>query len=108
MENKKRQKVRYEFYNYQSTGLPLSTTLVLNGPASVKFICTDNNPLNAKTIINNTFVLQAVTDFTTGNALYPYELLLDNNENEIDVTNYQINLQPNSELQVVAKYYVND
>jgi len=104
----KKQKVRYEFYNFQSTSLDFSTTLVLNNPASVKFICTDSNLSNAKTIINNVYVLQGLVDFTNGTAFYPYELILDNNENEIDVTNYTIKLQPNSELQVVAKYYVND
>lgn len=104
----KKQKVRYEFYNFQSTNLDFSTTLVLNNPASVKFICTDSNLANAKTIINNVYVLQGLVDFTNGTAFYPYELILDNNENEIDVTNYTIKLQPNSELQVVAKYYVND
>jgi hypothetical protein len=104
----KKQKVRYEFYNFQSTSLDFSTTLVLNNPASVKFICTDSNLSNAKTIINNVYVLQGLVDFTNGTAFYPYELILDNNENEIDVANYTIKLQPNSELQVVAKYYVND
>lgn len=106
---KKKKKIRYEFYNYDSPiGNVTSRTLVLNNPASVKFIGTDAVAGNSLTIINNSYKLQSVIDFVGGTAIYPYELILDNNIDEEDFTIYTIIMKPSSQLKVIAKYYIND
>ena len=106
---RKKQKVRYEFYSYEaSSSAPFNQTLVLNNPASVRFVSTDSNLGNCRTIINNQYVLQALVDFQNGTAIYPYELVLINSVDEEDVTQYTILMKPNSQLKVVCKYYVPD
>lgn len=105
---KKIQKVRYEFYTFIADNGVFSQTLVLSNPASVKFINTDSNLGNSRTIINNQYVLQAQVDYLNGTAIYPYELTLENNKDEEDVTQYTILMKPNSELKIVCKYYVPD
>lgn len=108
-KEQKLQKVRYEFYSYEaSSSAPLQTTLVLSNPASVRFIGTDSNLGNSRTIINNQFVLQAQIDFLNGTAIYPYELILVNSVDEVDETVYTILMKPNSQLKVVCKYFVNE
>lgn len=101
----KRQKVRYECYTYNAPNGLTTHFLKLNNPAEVKFIGVDSNIGNRITI-NNSFVIQSLVDVLNGTAVYPSELILNNNENEIDVTQYTLLLQQNSEVFVVCKYYV--
>jgi hypothetical protein len=106
-----KQKVRYEFYSFQTgpTGV-FNTTLVLENPASVKFILTGNGGVTDICTINNAYNLQPVGIFTSAiGANFPCELILENNENEIDITNYSINITSPANsinLKVVAKYYI--
>ena len=106
----KKQKVRYEFYNFQTGPSGVSnTTLVLDKPASVKFVVTGAGLGADLVTINNAYQLQSVNLFTTIGSQYPYELILENNQDEIDITNYSINIFSPANaitLKVIAKYYI--
>ena len=108
---KVRQKVRYEFYNFQTgpTGIT-QINLVLENPTSIKFVLTGNGGATDECIINNTYNLQPLGIYTSvGGANYPYELILNNNINEIDITNYSIRITSPANsinLKVVAKYFI--
>lgn len=108
MEGKiKRQKVRYEFFEYQGSA-PISDTqinLKLENPASVTFVNT--GPLNTLVTINNVYKLNCVGDYVSGVAAEPYELVLTNNQDEIDVTNYSLIIQSGGVCKVICKYFVN-
>lgn len=107
----KKQRVRYEFYNFQTgpTGV-FNTQLVLENPASIKFILTGTGGATDLCTINNAFNLQPIGIFTSPiGANFPYELILENNQDEIDVTNYTINITSPANsinLKVVAKYFI--
>jgi hypothetical protein len=107
MEKQKKQKVRYEFYEFQGTNAIADTqiNLKLENPAQVTFINT--GPLTTLVTINNIFKLNCVGDYVTGAAAEPYELILSNNQDEIDVTNYSIVIQAGGVLKVICKYFVN-
>lgn len=106
MENKT-QKIRYEFFTYNGfTGTITSYTLSLNQPCEVRFIFT--NSIGGFAIINNTYNLESYGDTILGTAVLPYELILKNNLDEIDVTNYQIRIKEEGLITVICKYYVKD
>ena len=100
----KKQKVRYEFYKFEATAGSVTRTLTLSNPASVKFLMSGNGAANT-CLINNTYRLQPIGLFTNGTASNPYELTLENNENEIDITDYVLFIQQGTVV-VVAKYYI--
>lgn len=104
---KERQKVRYEFYVFESTASTrINQTLVLDNPISVKFINVSST-INSQVIINNSYYLNPYKFL--GNPLggqYPFELVLNNNLNEFDVTTYAIRSDFLTKLVVVAKYFV--
>lgn len=105
------QKVRYEFYNFQTGPTGVSQiTLVLENPSSIKFVCTGNGGANDLVTINNAYQLQPIGIVATGiGVLYPYELILNNNLNEIDVTTYSLRIiSPANTInvKVVAKYFI--
>jgi hypothetical protein len=108
----KLQKVRYEFYSYETgpTGL-FNTTLVLDNPASIKFVLTGTGNTTADfCVINNLYNLQPINLIVPGPPrIYPSELILNNNFNEIDKTNYTIRILCNTntiQLKIVVKYLV--
>jgi hypothetical protein len=108
----KRQKVRYEFYSYETgpTGT-FNVTLTLDKPASVRFILTGRGLLQSDfCTINNLYNLQPIFLTTPGpDRIFPSELILQNQINEIDVTDYQIRIQNATNtvtLKIVAKYYI--
>lgn len=109
MENIKKQNVRYEFFNYGASGTILAQTLVLNNPASIKFVLLGSSGFCT---INNVYQLQGSGIVFQGGATaqYPYELNLNNNIGESDVTNYKIVLDGiifgDANLVVICKYYV--
>jgi hypothetical protein len=107
---KEKQKVRYEFYNFQTGPTGISQqTLVLENPASIKFVCTGTGGGADQVIINNTYILCPINVFMTGVPQFPFELILNNNINEIDVTNYSIRITSPANsinLKVVAKYNI--
>lgn len=104
----KRQKVRYEFYKFMNPqiGISYSQTLVLSNPASLKFICyTRTGALSGLATINNTITLNTFSEIMANTANFNNELILENNQNEQDFTDYQINLF-NCQILVIAKYYI--
>jgi len=108
--NIKRQNVRYEFISYETgpTGL-FNTTLVLENPASIKFVLTGTGGATDFCVINNLYNLQPIGSAVIPPRL-PYELILNNNFNEIDKTIYtiRINSALNSiQLKIIIKYYIN-
>ena len=105
--NIKPQKIVYEFLQYYCpTATPVNNvTLVLIKPAKVIFFNTSGNPLGMVTI-NNNFKLGSPTA-PIGTNPYPTNLFLDNNQDEIDETTYQINLISGTELKIIVKYFVN-
>lgn len=105
------QKVRYEFYSYSASGNTQAITLVLNDPLSVRFVMKGTSGL---CIINKVYLIQGCGAVFQGLPIAenPFELILNNNINEIDVTNYQILLDGvtlgDATLNVICKYAVND
>jgi hypothetical protein len=108
MEQKNKSKVRYEFYKYDGTNplQPKQYTLVIGTPAKITFTYLSGFPGDVA-IINRNFFLNSVTDTNNGTAQYPSTLVLENNKDEIDVTNYSIIVGIGT-LVVVCKYYVNE
>jgi hypothetical protein len=101
--------IRYEFYSFETgpTG-NFSTTLVLNKPASIQFILCGTGNVNDFCVINNLFNLSPIGTLIAPREL-PFELILNNNLNEIDNTNYTIRIQSplNSvQLKIVCKYLI--
>jgi len=107
----KTQNIRYEFYSYEAgpTGT-FNTTLVFENPASLKFVLCGNGGLGDEAIINNIYRLNALNTFISGVAKNPYELVLNNNLNEVDKTVYTIRINnPTINtiiLKVIVKYLV--
>ena len=99
--------VRYEFLSYETgpTG-NFNTTLVLNRPASVKFVLAGTGGATDYCIINNNFRLDPIGFATARN---PSELILNNNYGEIDNTIYTIRILSalnTIQLNIVVKYLV--
>lgn len=99
----KKQNIRYEFFKFSSSTTPVSTTLVLNDPASVQFFNVSTF-VGGQVTINNAFTLDSINAVAPTN---PNNLILKNNINEFDSTNYSIILQPGTLVTVIVKYYVN-
>lgn len=105
---KKPQKVTYEVITVDGTGNinGITQTLKLSNPASIKFICLSFG-IGSRATINNNFQLQAYKDSTNPlTGLEPFELILNNNINEIDVTQYTV--KTDCIVRVICKYYVNE
>jgi len=107
MPVKKTQKVRYEFFTYSGQVGVIATQInvKIENPASVKFIF--EGAAGSFAVINKTFLLSPVIDTNNGTAVYPSELILNNNLNEIDTTIYQL-LIGQGQIILVCKYYIND
>jgi hypothetical protein len=104
--------VRYEFYKYDADPLGVSKqyTLVLGNPANVRFIALSPVGTISQVIINNSYILnnysQSVDPLL---ATAPFELNLNNNDFEIDKSNYSILIfGPDTTVHVICKYYVNE
>lgn len=104
----KKQKVRYEFFQYQGTviGGLTQVNLILEQPAEIRFVCS-GAPGTSYCLINKIYGLASVTEFTGGASISPYELILKNNLDEIDVTNYSILMTTGCQVRVICKYFVN-
>lgn len=97
--------VSYQIYTVNSSGgQPTTQTLVLNKPASVRFLVLASSPGTGFALINNVYQLNSFVDTNSGTSFSPSELLLENNDNEIDVTQYTITT--NCVVKVICKYYV--
>jgi len=108
MEKKKFQKVRYEFYSFSGNGVlsGQSYNLKLENPASIKFTAVGGP--NGIVLINKNYALTVWRTQTLMTAALPSELLLENNQDEIDVTNYQIICSADARVNIVCKYYINE
>ena len=95
------QKIEWKYFVYDT-----DQTLVLSNPAEVRFINVGSGG-NIVTI-NQVFKLQPLETFLAGTSVYPYEFNLKTNQNEIDVTQYQIKFTGGgvARLYVLIKYYV--
>lgn len=94
--------VRYEFYTYGSA--KGSTTLVIDNPAEITFVCVGG--LADAVIINNNYRLSSTLAFTSGVATHPNTLTLKNNNYEVDKTTYMIRvLGATNQCQVIVKYF---
>jgi hypothetical protein len=76
------------------------------GILEVRFFFNQSQLASETVSINNTFVLQAFNVYTNAEQMsYPYELILINNENEIDKTEYYVKMTTGSVLSVFYKYF---
>ena len=96
-------RVYYEFRQINT-----DQVLILDRPAQVTFQAF-GLALGQKVIINNSYTLiSRLESLDLLSGIYNSELILNNNLNEIDVTNYQIRFTGTSILLVVIiKYYEN-
>lgn len=107
MEKTKRQKVRYEFYTFsgQVGVIVTQINLKLENPASIKFVYEGLAGSFAQ--INNIYFLSPLIDTNTGVAPYPSTLVLENNQDEIDVTNYSLKIGQ-GQVVIICKYFINE
>lgn len=99
--------VYYEVFVVTHPLIDQNRTLVLSNPASIKFIVegTSIASFNNFVTINEQINLQPYTDTLTGIATAPYELLLENNDREYDVTQFQVKVPAGAVLKIICKYY---
>ena len=100
-------RVRYEFFTYSAPlgSLVTQVNLKIENPASIRFVSV--GPAATVAVVNNTYFLGNIPDFTAG-LTPPYELILENNANEIDVTTYSLKISVNGVVNVICKYFVNE
>ena len=105
--NMKKIPVYYEVYEVSHPLIDQNRTLVLSNPASIKFIVegTSIAGFNRFVTINEQINLQPYTDTLTGISRAPYELLLENNDGEYDVTQWQVKVPAGAVLKIICKYY---
>ena len=96
-------KIYYEFRIVQG-----NQTLVLEKPAQVTFQLIGGTGLfYGQCQINNTYNLET-KEASLSAYKYDWQVVLNNNQNEIDVTNYQIRFNGTGNiLMVIIKYYEN-
>jgi hypothetical protein len=99
--------VYYEVFEVTHPLIDQNRTLVLSNPASIKFIVegTSIASFNNFVTINEQITLQPYTDTLTGIATAPYTLLLENNDQEYDVTQFQVKVPAGAVLKIICKYY---
>jgi hypothetical protein len=98
-----KQEVRYEFFVFTE-----NTTIDLYNPASVTFINTSIFTDDLVTI-NNVINLQSLPDNAGSLPKFQNQLILNNNPEEIDLTQYTIKFNPRNDqnnLTVICKYFV--
>ena len=90
-------KILYEFRQIET-----DQVLVLDKPAQITFILFGSGGFAT---INNLYKIQSFADSKSALGYLDYKLVLDNNVNEIDVTNYTIRLVGGQSLTLIIKYY---
>ena len=88
---------------YEFRTINTNQTLVLENPAQVTFQCT-GAPTNG-VVINNIYRLETRIDAQSISFNSPWELVLNNNLNEIDVTQYTIRFIGTCNLDIIIKYF---
>jgi hypothetical protein len=103
----KKQKIKYQFYQFTGTpGAITNFTLKLNSPMEVKFFLTAPVGILGFVTINNLYRLEPYEHTVNGTAFLPFELTLKNNINEIDTTDYVLQIKDQVICDVVCKYSV--
>lgn len=105
-----KQKVRYEFYNFENSaiGNVAQFNLKLEDPASVKFEFVSFLPGTQIATINKIYNLDSILNTNNGTAVFPSQLILENNSDEIDSTIYSIVIFSPGTVYVTCKYYIKD
>ena len=97
----KKTKVYYEFRQ-----ITTDQNIIIDKPASITFQLFGAAGLGFRAIINGTYPLVTRGDsITPGN--FPFELTLNNNENEVDVSNYYVRFSGTPTLNLIIKYFEN-
>jgi|688.fasta_scaffold987349_2 hypothetical protein len=91
-------KILYEIRQIQTDQI-----LVLDKPASVWFQVLGAG--GGFVIINNLYRLEPFQNSNSALGVVDWQLKLDNNVNELDVTNYTIRFAGASQLTIIIKYY---
>jgi len=100
-----RKKIKWEIIQLSDSG----RVLIPRGAIEVRFFFNESGVAAQTATINNAYVLTSFKQFTGGvQTPYPYELILINNTNEEDVTEYYLRMVPLSRMTVLYKYYVNE
>jgi hypothetical protein len=91
-------RVIYEFRTIQT-----NQVLVLDNPAQITFLCIGT--IGQGVIINENYNLTTRTESLQAPFKAPFELILNNNVNELDVTTYNIRFIGTPTLNLIIKYY---
>ena len=89
---------------YEFRQVTTDQILVLDNPASVWFQMLGTGGF---VTINNIYRLQSYLESNSAAGLFDWQLKLDNNVNEIDVTNYVLRFAGTGSLNLIIKYYEN-
>jgi hypothetical protein len=98
--------IYYQVYEVSHPTIDQNRTLVLDNPASIKFVVEGGSIAGNQQFvtINEQIALQPYTDTLTGIAQAPYQLILDNNSDELDTTQYQVKVPAGAILKIICKY----
>ena len=105
-----RQNIKTEFFKFIGTSPSGRSQFTLNidKPCELIFFCNREDGFtgapNRIAIINNAYILNAYNT-PAGTRLYPYELRLRCNLNEIDATVYTLQIDQSLTVNVIARYY---
>lgn len=91
---------------YEFRQISTDQTLVLDKPAQVTFQIFGTGSIIT---INNSYKIQSFKDSQSAAGVYNWQLVLNNNVNEVDVTNYVIRFGGGVSglLFIIIKYYEN-
>jgi len=95
-------RVYYEFRTVNQDG-----NIIIDKPASITFQLFAGAGLGYRVNINGAFFLIPRADSLNAPYLLPWELTLNNNENEVDVTNYYVRFTGTPTLLLIIKYFEN-
>jgi len=91
---------------YEFRTISTDQNIIIDKPASITFQCFGVAGLGLRAIINNNYALVPRGDsITPGN--FPFELTLNNNLNEVDVSNYYVRFTGAVTLRLIIKYFEN-
>lgn len=88
---------------YEIRQIQTDQILVLDNPASVWFQLLGAG--GGFVIINNIYRLEPFQNSNSAGGVVDWQLKLDNNVNELDVTNYTIRFAGAAQLTIIIKYY---
>lgn len=93
-------KIKYDFYEMSKSG----RAPIPKGCIEVRFFysnCTTN-----PAVINNVWRLNGFNQYTAGTTIKnPFELVLVNNKDEVDDTDYNVQMTEGDTIQILVKYF---